>query len=83
MGVIFNTFWSALILLVNSLVNLYQTRSILFWLVGSLEAPTYYEVAAVAAFGGGGLMWLLWHARDMNLLSLGDDSARDLRPAHA
>jgi iron complex transport system permease protein len=77
-GVIFNTFWSALILLVNSLVNLYQTRSILFWLVGSLEAPTYYEVGAVTAFGSGGLLWLLWHARDMNLLSLGDDSARDL-----
>ena len=77
-GVIFNTFWSALILLVNSVVNLYQTRSILFWLVGSLEAPTYYEVAAVAVFGAAGLLWLLWHARDMNLLSLGDESARDL-----
>jgi len=77
-GVIFNTFWSALILLVNSVVNLYQTRSIMFWLVGSLEAPTYYEVAAVAVFGTAGFLWLLWHARDMNLLSLGDDSARDL-----
>ena len=77
-GVIFNTFWSALILLVNSVVNLYQTRSILFWLVGSLEAPTYYEIAAVAGFGAAGLLWLLWHARDMNLLSLGDEAARDL-----
>jgi ABC-type Fe3+-siderophore transport system permease subunit len=77
-GVIFNTFWSALILLVNSLVNLYQTRSILFWLVGSLEAPTYHEVVAVTAFGAGGFGWLLWYARDMNLLSLGDDPARDL-----
>ncbi len=77
-GVIFNTFWSALILLVNSMVNLYQTRSIMFWLVGSLEAPTYYEVAAVVVFGAAGFLWLLWHARDMNLLSLGDDSARDL-----
>ncbi len=77
-GVIFNTFWSALILLINSVVNLYQTRSILFWLVGSLEAPTYYEVAAVTTFGAGGFAWLMWHARDMNLLSLGDDSARDL-----
>jgi len=77
-GVIFNTFWSALILLVNSVVNLYQTRSILFWLVGSLEAPTYYEIAAVAVFGAAGLLWLLWHARDMNLLSLGDEAAHDL-----
>lgn len=77
-GVIFNTFWSALILLVNSVVNLYQTRSILFWLVGSLEAPTYREISAVGALGVAGFMWLMWHARDMNLLSLGDDSARDL-----
>ena len=77
-GVIFNTFWSALILLVNSLVNFYQTRSILSWLVGSLEAPTYFEVAIVTAFGLGGLLWLLWHARDMNLLSLGDEPARGL-----
>jgi iron complex transport system permease protein len=77
-GVIFNTFWSALILLINSVVNLYQTRSIMFWLVGSLEAPTYHEVVAVSALGVAGFLWLLWHARDMNLLSLGDDSARDL-----
>lgn len=77
-GVILNTFWSALILLVNSVVNLYQTRSIMFWLVGSLEAPTYYEVAAVAVFGAAGFLWLFWHARDMNLLSLGDDPAREL-----
>ena len=77
-GVIFNTFWSALILLINSVVNLYQTRSIMFWLMGSLEAPTYYEVVAVTALGVAGFLWLVWHARDMNLLSLGEDSARDL-----
>jgi iron complex transport system permease protein len=77
-GVIFNTFWSALILLINSVVNLYQTRSIMFWLIGSLEAPTYYEVAAVSVLGAAGFLWLMWHARDMNLISLGEDSARDL-----
>jgi iron complex transport system permease protein len=77
-GVIFNTFWSALILLINSVVNLYQTHSILFWLVGSLEAPTYYEVGAVTLFSVAGFVWLIWHARDMNLLSLGDEPARDL-----
>ncbi len=77
-GVIFNTFWSALILLINSVATLYQSRSILFWLIGSLEAPTYHEVAAVAILGAGGFVWLMRHARDMNLLSLGDDPARDL-----
>jgi iron complex transport system permease protein len=77
-GVIFNTFWSALILLINSVATLYQTRSILFWLMGSLEAPTYREVTAVGLLGLAGFMWLMWHARDMNLLSLGDEPAHDL-----
>ena len=31
----------------------------------------------MAVFGAAGLLWLLWHARDMNLLSLGDEAARD------
>ncbi len=77
-GVIFNTFWSALILLINSVATLYQTRSILFWLVGSLEAPTYREVAAVGVLGLAGFAWLMRHARDMNLLSLGDEAAQEL-----
>ncbi len=77
-GVIFNTLWSALILLINSVATLYQTRSILFWLIGSLEAPTYREVIAVGALGLAGFTWLMWHARDMNLLSLGDEPAHDL-----
>ena len=40
-GVIFNAFWGAAIMLVNSVVNFYYAHSILFWLMGSLEAPTY------------------------------------------
>jgi len=77
-GVIFNAFWGALILLVNALVDLYHAHSIIAWLMGSLEAPTYYEVALVAAMGLGGFAVLFLRARDMNLLSLGDDAAADL-----
>ncbi|MGD0074540.1 MAG: iron ABC transporter permease [Candidatus Binataceae bacterium] len=77
-GVIFNAFWGALILLVNALVDLYQVHSIIAWLMGSLEAPTYYEVALVGAIGLGGFAALFIRARDMNLLSLGDDAAADL-----
>ncbi len=77
-GVIFNAFWGALILLVNALVDLYQVHSIIAWLMGSLEAPTYYQVALVAAMGLGGFAALFIRARDMNLLSLGDDDAADL-----
>jgi iron complex transport system permease protein len=77
-GVIFNAFWGAAIMLVNSVVNFYYAHSILFWLMGSLESPTYGEVAIVAALGLAGFAILMFRARDMNLLSLGDEAAAEL-----
>jgi iron complex transport system permease protein len=77
-GVIFNAFWGAAIMLVNSVVNFYFTHSIIFWLMGSFEAPTYREISLVALLGMAGFMALSWHARDMNLLSLGDGEAAEL-----
>jgi ABC-type Fe3+-siderophore transport system permease subunit len=77
-GVIFNAFWGAAIMLVNSVVNFYFTHSIIFWLMGSFEAPTWQEVAMVAVAALGGAAILFAFARDMNLLSLGDDEAAEL-----
>ena len=77
-GVIFNAFWGAAIMLVNSVVNFYYAHSILFWLMGSLEAPTYREAAMIAILGLLGFGVLMYRARDMNLLSLGDESAGEL-----
>jgi len=77
-GVIFNAFWGAAIMLVNSVVNFYFTHSIIFWLMGSFEAPTYREVAMVSLLGLAGFIVLIWHARDMNILSLGDGEAAEL-----
>jgi iron complex transport system permease protein len=77
-GVIFNAFWGAAIMLVNSIVNFYFTHSIIFWLMGSFEAPTYREVAMVTVLGFIGFAILIARARDMNLLSLGDDEAAEL-----
>ncbi|MBF6560587.1 MAG: iron ABC transporter permease [Candidatus Binataceae bacterium] len=77
-GVIFNSFWGAAIMLVNSVVNFYFTHSIIFWLMGSFEAPTWREVAMVAVLGGAGCAVLMTRARDLNLLSLGDDEAAEL-----
>ena len=54
-GVIFNAFWGAAIMLVNSVVNFYYAHSILFWLMGSLEAPTYREVGDRRRAGTGRL----------------------------
>jgi iron complex transport system permease protein len=77
-GVIFNAFWGAAIMLVNSVVNFYFTHSIIFWLMGSFEAPTWQEIAVVAAAAVGGSAILFGYARDMNLLSLGDEEAAEL-----
>jgi iron complex transport system permease protein len=77
-GVIFNAFWGAAIMLVNSVVNFYYTHSILFWLMGSLEAPTYGEVVTVTILGIAGFIALMFYARDMNLLALGDEAAAEL-----
>ncbi len=78
MGVILNAFWSAAIMLVNSVVNFYFMHSIVFWLMGSLESPSWREVVLVGSLGLAGLMVLLGGARDMNLLSLGDEAAAEL-----
>jgi len=77
-GVIFNAFWGAAIMLVNSVVNFYYTHSIIFWLMGSFEAPTWGETAMVATAGATGFAILIAHGRDLNLLSLGDDEAAEL-----
>ena len=77
-GVIFNSIWGAAIMLVNSVVNYYYVHDIVFWLMGSLEAPTYGEVAMVTVLGIGGFAVLIAHARDLNLLSLGDETAGEL-----
>ena len=77
-GVIFNAFWGASIMLVNSVVNFYFTQSIIFWLMGSFEAPTWREVAMVGIAALGGSAILFGFARDMNVLSLGDEEAAEL-----
>jgi iron complex transport system permease protein len=74
-GVIFNAFWGAAIMLVNSVVNFFFVRTIIFWLMGSFEAPTYREVFIVTAAALAGCSILIAHARDLNLLSLGDEEA--------
>jgi len=77
-GVIFNAFWGAAIMLINSVVNFYYAHNILFWLMGSLEAPSYREVEIVGALAALGFAVLIFHARDMNLLSLGDEAAAEM-----
>jgi len=78
-GVIFNAFWGAAIMLVNSVVNFYYAHSILFWLMGSLEAPDLSRRRRWSrAWDSAGFAVLMYRARDLNLLSLGDESRPSL-----
>lgn len=77
-GVVYNAFAGALIMFVNSIADYYQAYGILFWLMGSLAAQSYGLVAAVAAYALVGMVWLTLHARELNLLSLGEEAAAQL-----
>ncbi len=77
-GVVYNAFAGALIMFVNSIADHYQAYGILYWLMGNLSTQGYGLVAAIGGYVGVGSLWLMRHARDLNLLSLGEESALQL-----
>jgi len=77
-GVIYNAFTGALLMFINTVVDVYQAHGVLFWLMGSVGNRDYGVVAALAAYTLAGLALLLWHARDLDCLSLGDERAAEL-----
>lgn len=77
-GVVYNAFAGALILCVNALADFYQAQGLLSWLMGSVAAYGYVTVSVVAAYSMVAAVWLLRLARPLNLLSLGEASARQL-----
>ena len=77
-GVVFNAFCGALIMLINSLVDFYQSHSVLFWLMGSLAVHDYLTVATIGGYVVVGAGWLILQSRRFNLLSLGEEGAAQL-----
>ncbi len=77
-GVIYNAFTGALLMFINTVVDVYQAHGVLFWLMGSVGNRGYGTVAALAVYTLTGLALLLWHARDLDCLSLGDERAAEL-----
>ena len=74
-GVVCNAIAGALIMFVNSIADLYQAHSIIFWLMGSLATQSYTLVAVVAAYTLIGFAILASQASQLNVLSLGDEEA--------
>jgi iron complex transport system permease protein len=77
-GVIYNAFTGALLMFINSIVDVFQAHGILFWLMGSVANQEYGLVAALAFYTLVGLGLLALRARDLDCLSLGDARAAEL-----
>jgi iron complex transport system permease protein len=77
-GVIVNAIAGALITALKSLVSASKAQELLFWLMGFIDVPSPSTLAFVSAYVVAGGLVLMVDAGRMNLLSLGDESARHL-----
>jgi iron complex transport system permease protein len=74
-GVTLNSFFSALILLVQYLADASQALRAVRWLMGDLDVSSYAPlVVAIAPLGASALVFL-WLTRPLNLLALGPEAA--------
>lgn len=77
-GVILNAIFSALIMFVTSIMEPNRSVGTMTWLMGTLTAPSYPALAVLALYLMVGLFLLLRQARVLNVLTLGEESARSL-----
>jgi ABC-type Fe3+-siderophore transport system permease subunit len=77
-GVIINAIISALILFITSVSDSTSAFRIFFWLMGNLSTLGYAGLGALAVLVAVGIGLLCWQARNLNLLALGEETARGL-----
>ncbi|MCY4436639.1 MAG: iron ABC transporter permease [Chloroflexi bacterium] len=78
-GVAVQAFIGSIISAVLTLTaNVNSMREIVFWLTGSLGARSWTHVQLILPFIVVGSLLLLFFARDLNLMSLGEDTARSM-----
>jgi iron complex transport system permease protein len=75
-GWIFNSFFLALILFLETAVDFSRVRGAIFWLVGTLSPAPFPVLAGLSAAVGSGfaILWLL--SRDFDLICAGEETAR-------
>src|SRR5438128_4039813 len=77
-GVIINAIISALILFIDSWSELPSAFRMFFWLMGNLTTLGYAGLGALALLAAVGIGLLAGQARNLNLLALGEETARGL-----
>jgi iron complex transport system permease protein len=76
-GIAVTSFFSAIVTLIR-LVSSETTLTIVFWLLGSLNLTTWNYVYLISPFVIIGLGVMLYFARDLNTIALGEDQAKHL-----
>jgi iron complex transport system permease protein len=77
-GVVINSIAYACILFVEAIAEPGKLQSLLWWLMGYLDAPTWPQLAFVTLYAVGGMLVLLIDAARINVLALGDEPAASL-----
>jgi iron complex transport system permease protein len=77
-GVVVNSIAGACITLVESVAEPGHLQSLIWWLMGFLDVPSWAELSFVSLYVAAGLAVLAFDAARMNLLALGDEQAASL-----
>ena len=77
-GVVTGAILAAIIMFITSMAGPHKVQGIIFWLMGSLSSQEYPMVAIVSLYVIVGILILLYYARSLNLLVLGEESATQL-----
>ena len=77
-GVILNAIFSALIMFITSIMEPNRSFGMMAWLMGTLTAPAYPTLMMLSLYLLIGLFLLFKQARVLNILALGEESARSL-----
>ena len=77
-GVILNAIFSALIMFITSIMEPNRSFGMMAWLMGTLTAPAYPTLFMLSIYLLIGLCFLFKQARVLNILALGEESARSL-----
>lgn len=77
-GVVLNAIFSAFIMFLTSVADPNRAFGMYAWLMGSLTGPDFSTLGVLALYLGIGLIVLATQAQSLNLLTLGEETARSL-----
>lgn len=77
-GVVLNAIFSAFIMFLTSVADPNRAFGMYAWLMGSLTGPDFATLGVLALYLGMGLLVLATQAQSLNLLTLGEETARSL-----